>query len=63
MYNRTRVAKVILAPSFCVPLKTVSNLHLVKMGVTETVTKGRWMGLLAFRGAGGNNYTSAKIQL
>ena len=30
MYNQTKVAEVALAPSFCYPLKTVSNLHLVK---------------------------------
>ena len=32
MYNRIRVAEVVLASSFCYPLKTVSNLHLVKNG-------------------------------
>jgi len=63
MYNRTRVAKAVLASSFCFPLKTVSNLHLVKNGGHESCDQGRWMGLLALQGTGGNSCTSVKVQL
>ena len=47
-----------LASSFCYPdgFKPASRQ---KIGVTKTMTQGRWMGLHAFQGTGSNSYTSA----